>query len=115
MWKQRIGTLLDKDEESNKNYQYFLIDANEFKIIDIIGHRVKLPKDTLLGKQIETFVPNNMIAELCKQTITCVCSNGVPKSMTVPLKFEGRTINGKVHFKRGNRRNDNNTVIAYID
>lgn len=112
----RLNAMMKMAAKSLTNRRFYKIDVTEFKIIDVIGQdELNIPKDLLMNTSPEALIPNKIAVELCKQVIKNVYENGKPKTLTLPFTIGNRTFKETIHFKRGNRHDDHNTIIAYVN
>jgi len=116
-WEERrLDVLIKKVANAQVNGRIYKIDIASCAIIEILGSNDSLiPVELLMNATPETLIKNTTAAEYCRGMIASVHKTGNPISISIPITINNKTITRFVHFKRGSRETDANTVIAYTN
>lgn len=112
----RLESMMRRAEKLKINKRFFKIDARTFRIVDVIGKgKIDITKELLINASPEDLIKNPFDQISCRQAIQAVNETGDPMFQKLSITINGETILEKIHFKRGTRKTDIDTVIAYAD
>lgn len=113
---KRLEMLMKKAADHKINKRFFKIDAQTYRIVDVIGKgEWDIPKEMLINATPEDLIKNQPDLISCRQAIQSVIETGDPMFQKLSISIGGKTFLEQIHFKRGNRETDVNTIIAYAD
>lgn len=108
--------MIRRAEKLKIDKRFFKIDARTFRIVDIIGQgKIDIQKESLINATPEDLIKNPYDLESCLQAIRAVNETGDPMFQKLSITINGETTLEQIHFKRGTRKTDIDTIIAYAD